>query len=67
MTLQQELNGKIAALESKVDMLEAELSYLNTLLLRCGFPEGIETLKATVEEILTENPQFLEEDRQELI
>ena len=48
------LLGTIASLESKVDMLESELSYLNEILIRCGFPEGISTLKATVEELLEE-------------
>ena len=60
-----ELNGKIAVLESKVDMLESELTYLNELLIKCGFPQGINTLKATVEEILSENTIF--EDKQEFI
>lgn len=54
MTIQHELQSKVACLESKVDMLESELAYLNTLLVRCGFPKGIDTLKSTVEEILTE-------------
>jgi hypothetical protein len=50
----------IAALESKVDMLEAELIYLNHLLTRCGFPGGITTLKTTVEELLAEDPQMFQ-------
>jgi len=49
------IRSKVAYLESKVDMLEAELSYLNDLLVRCGFPEGISTLKSTVEELLAED------------
>ncbi|MBS3904115.1 MAG: hypothetical protein KGZ39_02170 [Simkania sp.] len=49
------MRSKVAYLESKVDMLEAELSYLNDLLVRCGFPEGISTLKSTVEELLAED------------
>ncbi len=51
------LLSKVAGLETKVDMLESELSYLNEILTRCGFPEGIVTLKATVEDLLSENPQ----------
>lgn len=47
-------NNQIAALESQVDMLETELSYLNEMLLLCGFPKGIETLKMTVSELLKE-------------
>jgi hypothetical protein len=49
-----ELNSKIAGLESHVDLLESELSYIDQLLLKCGFPEGIKTLKTTVEELLSE-------------
>ena len=55
MNQTQELNHKIAGLETKVDMLEAELSYIHHLLIRCGFPQGIYTLKVTVEEMLGEN------------
>ncbi len=59
-----ELNKKIANLESKVDFLEAELSYLNKILIDCGFPQGLHSLKNTVEEILSEgldqfNPESL--------
>jgi hypothetical protein len=50
-----DLKARIACLESKVDMLEAELTYLNEILIRCGFTNGITTLKATVEEILAED------------
>ncbi len=46
----------IAHLESKIDILESELSYLDNLLLRCGFPEGIHSLKSTVEELIKESP-----------
>lgn len=56
MENKQNLNSRVAFLESKVDMLEAELIYLNEILTRCGFPEGIETLKETVEELLSEEP-----------
>ncbi|MES2274043.1 MAG: hypothetical protein V4487_07615 [Chlamydiota bacterium] len=47
-------NKKIAGLESLVDHLKTELSYLNKILVKCGFPEGIETLKMTVAELLSE-------------
>ncbi len=49
-----ELKARVASLESHVDLLEAELSYLNAMLVRCGFSDGITTLKETVEEILAE-------------
>ncbi len=50
----QELRRKVAWLESKVDMLETELVKLNTMLVDCGFPEGVETLKATISDLLAE-------------
>lgn len=52
-------NNHIAVLESQVDHLETELSYLNKILIQCGFPEGIATLKESVMEMLQEK-QLLE-------
>jgi hypothetical protein len=63
----KELNGKIAVLETQVDILESELSYLNRLLVNCGFPEGIQTLKRTVEELLSTSPADAPEDGTELV
>ncbi len=48
------LFGKIALLESQLDQLETEFSNLQTLLIQCGFPEGIKTLKETAIELLNE-------------
>lgn len=48
-------NNKMAFLESRIDHLETELSYLNNLLIKCGFPEGIITLKSSAEELIQEN------------
>lgn len=62
----KELQRTVAGLESKLDLLESELSYLNTLLIKCGFSHGIQTLKLTVEEILNEAPYLLEEDNEEI-
>ena len=50
------LETRIAFLESQVDLLETELTTLNDLLVNCGFSEGIQTLKSTVEELLTSQP-----------
>lgn len=47
-------SNRIAALESQIDHLETELSYLNKILIQCGFCEGIATLKMTVQEMLME-------------
>lgn len=48
------LRSRVAALESKIDMLETEFQYLNKILIDCGFSNGIETLKMTVEEVISE-------------
>ena len=45
-------NKKIATLESLVDYLKTEISYLNQILVDCGFTEGIATLKQSAEEFL---------------
>ena len=45
-------NQKIATLESVVDHLKTELSYLNKILIDCGFSEGVNTLKMAAEEFL---------------
>ena len=45
---------ELKRLESRVDLLETELSSLDKLLKKSGFPEGIQTLKGAVEEILKE-------------
>ncbi len=62
----KQMLSKIAALETKNDLLEAELMYLNEMLVRCGFPEGIKTLKETVQEVLAEDASLTHE-RPELI
>jgi hypothetical protein len=48
------LETKLASLESQLDQMETELSYLNKILLDCGFPKGISTLRNAVEELLQE-------------
>lgn len=50
-----DLNRKVARLESLVDHLKTEISDLNHILIECGFPEGIATLKRSAEELLKEN------------
>ncbi|MBS0627034.1 MAG: hypothetical protein JSS09_02360 [Verrucomicrobia bacterium] len=47
-----DLKKLTAYLESKVDLLETEISYLDDMLRRCGFPEGIQSLKLAVAEVL---------------
>ena len=48
----------IAILETRIDYLETEISYLNDLLVRVGFPDGIATLKETALEILNDPRPF---------
>ena len=44
----------LARLETKVDVLETEISYIDNMLRESGFPDGLSTLKAAVREILTD-------------
>lgn len=55
--------SKIASLESRCDLLETELDYLNRLLVRCGFSDGLRSFKMTVEALLSEETEnnYLEE------
>ncbi len=48
------LQRKVAILETKLDMVESELTHLNHLLIQCGFTDGTESLKSTLQEILDE-------------
>ena len=48
-------NKYVAILETRVDHLETELSKLDSLLKKVGFPEGIATLKETAEELLRQD------------
>lgn len=48
----KEKDARIALLETQVDYFESELTYLNRLLINCGFTEGVQTLKRTVEDLL---------------
>ena len=50
----KEINKNIAKLESQVDFLEKELSYIQELLVNVGFEEGISTLKQSALELLDE-------------
>ena len=51
-------NTMVAKLETQIDFLETEISYLNDLLVRVGFPEGIATLKETALELLNDPQPF---------
>lgn len=47
----------VARLESQIDYLETELSYLEHLLIQIGFSQGIQTLKETALELLHDSDQ----------
>ncbi|MDJ0652131.1 MAG: hypothetical protein QNJ27_03910 [Simkaniaceae bacterium] len=56
---EKDLKTWAAKLESQIEHLEGELTYLNNLLTEVGFSEGIETLKVTTKELLAEkSPSF---------
>lgn len=55
--MDEKIKAHLAAMESKVDLLESELTHLDEILRKCGFPNGINTLKQTVEELLAESPR----------
>ncbi len=55
---QKELTATIARWESRYDFLTTEIDELNQLLIRCGFPEGIKTLKETAEELLYQEQEI---------
>ncbi|GAB4193386.1 MAG: hypothetical protein Tsb0015_16090 [Simkaniaceae bacterium] len=60
------LNNKIGTLESKIDQLETELSYIDQMLVQCGFEQGIQTLKSSMQEYLTlkEDPTIITKQNQ---
>jgi len=64
--MSQLLQTRVAFLESQVDLLETELLTLNDLLIRCGFPEGIKTLRSTVTELLGVDSELSEDDSKSL-
>lgn len=56
------MESKLACLESKCDLLETELDYLNRLLVKCGFSEGLKSFKNTVEALLQEESDAATEE-----
>ena len=54
---QDQLKKKIAKLESLCDQLQAEMDYLDKLLIEVGFEEGLKTLKAAAIELIEKKNQ----------
>lgn len=50
-----QLRAKVALLESVNDQLSTEVTYLDYLMRCVGFAHGVETFKATAEEIVRTN------------
>jgi len=49
----------IASLQTKIDHLETELTYVHELLQKVGFENGIQTVKETVLEIIDVGLPFI--------
>lgn len=54
MNNKDELQRRVAWLESRLDQVESELAELNHLLVNCGFPDGVRTLRATITDLMDE-------------
>lgn len=50
----QQLQQKVAHLESYADQLETEIAVLNDLLMGCGFPNGVQSLKEVIQDLFLE-------------
>ncbi|MFZ4098938.1 MAG: hypothetical protein ACOYKZ_01240 [Chlamydiia bacterium] len=55
-SVEAELRRQVAGLESRNDWLEAQLSYVDMLLLRFGFPEGTKSLVDALHDMRSYNP-----------
>lgn len=52
--MNQDMQKKLAELESINDQLSAEIKYLDQLLKQVGFEEGLKTLKTAAQELIDE-------------
>ncbi len=53
----EDMLKKISELESLNDQLQAEIHYLDALLRKIGFEDGLKTLKCAAQELIEENPE----------
>ncbi|MBI5345519.1 MAG: hypothetical protein HZB76_00005 [Chlamydiae bacterium] len=58
--MEENLLKKIAFLETKIDIVETELDNLNTLLIQCGFSEGIKTIKESAFSLILEKQERMQ-------
>lgn len=56
-----QLRSKAALLESINDQLSTEVTYIDYLMRSVGFANGLETFKATAEEIIKTNSQIAQQ------
>lgn len=54
------VNNMIASLQSKIDHLETELSYVHEMLVKVGFENGITTIKETLLEVIDTGLPFIQ-------
>lgn len=55
------MQKELARLQTRLDHYETEMTYLNRILMECGFRKGIMTLKKTVESMLNGEESSKEE------
>lgn len=60
----EELINRRAQLETENDQLRAELAYLDSLMRKVGFTDGLATVKATAHELSKIEDEFPEEGRE---
>ncbi len=54
----KELERELASLESQLDYMQTEFSYVNSLLIRLGFEEGMVSMKLAAEELVSAESMF---------
>lgn len=62
MSTKEQLLKKMAQLESMNDQLLTELSYVDHLMRSVGFSNGLETVKATAIELISKEPESLQDE-----
>lgn len=55
--INKKLLTNLARLESQLDYYETEFANLNQLLIKCGFAEGLKTLRESAHEFVKPKPK----------